>query len=265
MQKTRHGKSIRLILLIVLLLNAAGLGPITAQTPADSALITPRRVVLIRSAALTKEFPNSKRAVVRYPLVKGLDNGPVLRKVQLLLSVKNAFDSTIKDYREDTWLSEFDYKVGYNRNFLLDLTFWQDGVGAYPDTQTKHYLVDLKSGEVIKAGDAFLPDQLPKLITMVDGKLQAEIRTIIRGLSNDKDTNAEEKESLKSSFDELRFKEEDLNDFSVSDRGITFLFDAGFPHVIEALEPKGRYFFSFAQLQPYLRSDGPLAVFRTGK
>ncbi|HYJ45883.1 MAG TPA: hypothetical protein VEV81_04655, partial [Pyrinomonadaceae bacterium] len=60
---------------------------------------------------------------------------------------------------------------------------------------------------------------------------------------------------------DVKFKSADLDDFSVGARGITFLYDAGFPHVVQALEPVGRYFFSYAQLKPYIKRDGPLALF----
>jgi len=35
-----------------------------------------------------------------------------------------------------------------------------------------------------------------------------------------------------------------------------------FPHVIKALEPQGRYFFSYKVLGDYIRRDGPLGKFR---
>jgi len=44
--------------------------------------------------------------------------------------------------------------------------------------------------------------------------------------------------------------------------GVTFLYDAGFPHVIQALQPDGRYFFSYAVLRPHIKSSGPLGVFK---
>lgn len=203
--------------------------------------------------------------MVRYPVVKGLDNAAVLQKVQSLLGIKNAFDTTLKEYREDSWLTELDYKVGYNKNYLLDVTFWQSGMGAYPDTQSKHFLINLENGELIKATDAFNPGQLSKLAALVDGRLQSEIRALIQRLGRDKDLRAEDKESFKSTFEELKFKDENLDEFSVNDRGVTFLFDAGFPHAIQAFQPDGRYFFSFSRLQPYIKPDGPLGIFRVGK
>jgi hypothetical protein len=47
--------------------------------------------------------------------------------------------------------------------------------------------------------------------------------------------------------------------FSVSNRGVTFLYDYGFPHVSLALQPEGRYFFSWAELKPFLAPYGKIA------
>ena len=52
-----------------------------------------------------------------------------------------------------------------------------------------------------------------------------------------------------------------MDDLSIYGRGVTFYFDAGFPHVIQALEPDEEYFFSYAELRPYIKRNGPLAVF----
>jgi hypothetical protein len=57
------------------------------------------------------------------------------------------------------------------------------------------------------------------------------------------------------------FKIENLDDCSVGARGITFLYDAGYPHAIQAFEPEGRYFFSYAELKPYIKRDGILGQF----
>lgn len=260
MSKMRLTRLFCLSFLVTVLVSAA-YGQTTRQP--GRAVIEPRRVVLTRTPKVARQFPNRKTAVVRYPMVKGIEDAAVLYKVQKILAVENAFGTTLKEYREDAWLTEFDYRVGYNENYLLDVTFSQSGVGAYPDTHTKHFLIDLKRGSVIKATDAFLSNKLAGLAALVDERLQHEVRATIQRFESDKDSAAD-KETLQSTFAELKFKEENLDEFSVNSRGITFLFDAGFPHAIQALQPDGHYFFPFSKLQPYIRRDGPLGVFRAG-
>ena len=45
------------------------------------------------------------------------------RRVRALLDFKNIFGYSLKEYREDAWLTEFDYVVNHNGNSLLDITF----------------------------------------------------------------------------------------------------------------------------------------------
>jgi hypothetical protein len=239
---------------------------VVAQSPGalaqDRVVIQPRKVVLLRSGKVARNFPERKSAIVRYPIVRGLSDTAVLRRIQNTLAIKNVFDSSLEEYRQDGWLSEFDYKVNYNKNYLLDITFSQSGMGAYPDTQTKHFLINLKTGRVIKADDVFKPDSFATLATMANQKLKAETRERIKEAEADKDSDADQKNSLREQLGQLTSTVENLDEFSISDRGVTFLYDAGFPHVIQALQPDGRYFFSYAELRPYIERNGPLGIFK---
>jgi len=251
----------RLIPCLLLLAGLVCAHAAVASAAPGGATIQRRRIVIVRTGELARRFPERRRAVISYPFVSGLADRAVLRKVRALLDVKNVFDTSIAEYKEDAWLLEFDYKVNYNKNDILDITFWQEGEGAYPDTQHKHFAVSLKTGEVIKASDAFEPASLPRLAEMANAKLRAEIAGQIKVVSEDKEMDAEGESSVKESLEALTFGVENLDEFEVSDEGVTFLYDAGFPHVIQALEPDGRYFFSYEQLAPFVRRGGPLGIF----
>jgi len=217
-------------------------------------------VVIIRRGALIKDFPNKKRATVTYPVISGLKDAQVLDRVQAILQVKNVFDSSIAEYRDDNWLEEFSYKVNYNKNNILDITFTQDGSGAYPDTQTRHFAINLKNGNVIKASDVFVASSLPTLRTMLDGKLQGELKEILESLKDSK-SDPEDVRIASEAQEPQGYTNENLDDFEVGAKGITFLYDAGYPHVIQAFEPNGRYFFSYSELKPFIKRDGPLGQF----
>jgi hypothetical protein len=252
----RLGIIARSLILLLLLVAADGYAalPSFAAVPdgLPRVIIQKRRVVLVRTGKIAREFPEKRRAVVFYPIISGPKDSEVLRKVRAILDFKNIFGSSLAEYRQDAWLTDFDYKVNYNQNYILDITFTQSGIGAYPDTQTKHFAINLRNGELIKAADAFDASSLDTLAALVDKKLQAEVRQI------KKDNSGEDSQDL---FKDVKFKTSDLDDFSISNRGITFLYDAGFPHVVQALEPGGQYFFSYAQLKPHLKRDGSLAMF----
>ncbi|MBV9956998.1 MAG: hypothetical protein JO360_01200 [Acidobacteria bacterium] len=233
-----------------------------AQTLAkdDAVLLEKKTVVLVRPKKLTKDFPERRTAKVSYPLVKGgLSNPAVLNRVRALLQVKSIFDSSLEEYRQDTWLEEFDYTVNYNRNYILDITFIELGSGAYPDSQHKHLAINLKTGKLIKASDIFKPAMMHELAAKVNEKLQAEIQENLKEIATNNDYNAEEKQSLPSLYENLKIETKDLNEFSIGEKGITFLYDAGFAHVVQALQPVGEYFFSYAELAPYLQRKGSAA------
>lgn len=226
----------------------------SASDAVSSVVLQKRRIVLVRRGKFVRDFPERKRAIVNYPVVIGPRNSVVLRKVRALFDFKNIFDTSLAEYRADTWLSEFNYKVNYNRNFILDITFMQEGIGAYPDIHTKHFAINLRNGEVIKVTDAFASSSLDELAALVDKKLQTENQETIRDSGDDKET-------ARDLLKDLKIKASDLQDFSISDKGVTFLYDAGFPHVVRALQPAGEYFFSFAELKSYIKREGPLGVF----
>ncbi|HYO91456.1 MAG TPA: DUF3298 domain-containing protein [Pyrinomonadaceae bacterium] len=239
--------------------------PVTAATsivPADRVVIEKRRVVIVRTGKFVRDFPTRRRAVISYPFIRsGASNAAALRKVRALLQLKNIFDTSIAEYREDTWLDEFDYKVNYNRNFILDITFMQNGTGAYPDGQTRNFAVNLKTGEVIKARDVFKPEALKTLAEMVDRKLQAENKQTLKEMEQDSSLTAEDRSNYQEQFAPLKFEIKNLDDFSINDKGITFLYDAGFPHVIQAIEPVGQYFFSYEELRSFIKPEGLLGIF----
>ncbi|HLN98270.1 MAG TPA: hypothetical protein VK208_07385 [Pyrinomonadaceae bacterium] len=226
---------------------------------ADHATIQRRRIVLVRSNGLVKQFPHKKKATLTYPVIGGL-SGPVLRRVRSMLDFKNIFDYSLQEYRDDTWLDEFSYQVNHNGNYLLDITFMQSGSAAYPDDQSKHFLINLKTGRLVKAADAFQPAGLVPLSILVNRKLQEELKEILEDLNESK-SDPEDIRIAKEAQEPLEFKVEHLNDFSVGDKGVTFLYDAGYPHVIKAFEPDGQYFFSYAELKPYIKPNGPLGQF----
>lgn len=256
-------KRMRPLSLVVLLLLACGTYAQLKHAAANSddrAVVTPRRVVIVRRGALVKDFPGKKTATVTYPVISGLNDPKVLRRVQSILQIKKAFDSSLAEYREDSWLDEFTFKVNYNKNYLLDITFTQSGSGAYPDTHTKHVTINLKNGSIIRASDVFVADKLGSLAALVNRKLQSELKQILKENSGS-NSRAEDTRIIKESQEVLEFTKENLDDFSVGAKGLTFLYDAGYPHAIQAFEPNGRYFFSYSELKPYIKRGGLLGQF----
>ena len=223
----------------------------------DRVRIETKTVTFVRGKK-GQEYPDYKEAIVKYPQVKGLTNPTGLRNVQSAISLKSVFGQSLAELRAEFlaswWLSEIDYTVNYNQNSLLDLTFTISGSGAYPSSSNKHRLVNLKTGKVVKAADVFKRESLSTIATMVNKAMQAEVK---QAIANGDKEGADLRDQLKNQ----RFQTKHLDSFMISDKGITFLYDFGFPHVILALQPSGKYFLSYNQLKAHLKPDGALGVF----
>jgi hypothetical protein len=220
------------------------------------------RVIIEEKVASFKGGKGDARrgAIINYPAVSGLKNSPAVAKVRAALSPQNIFGQSLEEIRsailaDRATIVDASYAINYNKNYLLDITFSvETGGGAYPDNYNIHRLINLKTGEPVKASELFNQAMLKPLAAMVEKQLKAEIKKTI-------DENSKEDPDVDSYFEDKRYQLKDLNNISVDDKGVTFLYDYEFPHVIQALQPEGRFFFSYAQLKPYINPNGLLRPF----
>lgn len=234
------------------------------NTFSQNITITPKKTVYSRK---NQSVPKERKTfTVIYPIVSGSISPTIKKKLENTISYWRVFETTLTENLGDYfWLTDLNYEVNYNKDGILDISLTQEGVGAYPDGQTVDLIINLKTGELIKFEDAFDKKSSAKLARMVNAKLETEkkdiIRRIAKGEFNDSEHSKDEDDSLKEQLSALQFTAESFNGFSVGDKGATFLYDAGFPHVIQALQPDGRYFFSWTELKPFIKRGGLLERF----
>ncbi len=225
----------------------------------QTVVITPKKTVYTRKGKVS--FKEKRTFNVTYPVVSGTISAAARKKLENNISYWRVFETTLQEnLTEYDWLSEAYYKVNYNKNDILDISLTQEGVGAYPDAQTVNKVIDLKTGEQVKFADVFKADSTGEFAKMVNRKLESEKKEIIAGIKADK-TNYSSDEDRKNDtemIDNLTFTAESFDEFSVGDKGVTILYDAGFPHVIQALQPEGRYFFTWAEIGKFIKPDGLL-------
>lgn len=202
------------------------------------------------------------QAVLSYPVVdtKFIPDAAVAKRIVGALSGEPIYGDPIGAMEQnilggDGWLDEASYVVNYNGRYVFDGDFTISGCGAYPDQHTNHVLLNLRTGKTIKATDAFLPGSLKALEAMVKQKVAAAVSTA------KKEHREDLKEGDYSDLFRLDTKINLLDQFSVSDSGVTFLYDWGFPHVAQALEPDGRFFLPFDAVKSFVRKDGALSEF----
>ena len=210
----------------------------------QSVVITSKKVTYKRPKPISEY---KKSFIVTYPKVKAAT--PVLsKKIEMAISYEKNNNLDIKDEINDTqWLEEASYTVNYNKKNILDITLSVEGSGAYPSTYNKTVVVDLKTGNRVKPIDVFT--NLSGLAANCKKAQQAEIKKAIVDIKKE---NPDE-ENPADLFKESNFTVKNLDEFSVSDKGVTFIYNYDFPHVIQALQPDGQYFFTWAQLKPFIK------------
>lgn len=219
----------------------------------QSVTIKPKKTVYKRP----KPIMEGKRTfTVTYPKVSGLS--PALnKKVETNISYAKVMKLDIKDeINEAQWLYEATYDVNYNKNGILDITLSLDGSGAYPSVFNKTVVINLKTGNRVAPADVFT--NLAGLAAMCRKAQLKEIKEAKEEYKKDPDSNGFDGEEY---FKDAKFGVAELSEFTISDKGVTFMYDYGFPHVVLALQPDGQYLFSWNELKPFIKRDGLLGQF----
>jgi hypothetical protein len=225
---------------------------LTVSAASADVTITPRKQTYRRP----KPIADHKRTfTVTWPKVKA-SSVAIARKIEAALSYEKAFDFTIaEETREIQWLESATFQVLYNKGAILCVALSIEGSGAYPDGSTKYVVVDTRTG--MKQTPAMVFTNLNGLAAMVVGDQKKEIAAAIKEIKKDPDLRDPDPSLL---FTDSNFTAEDLNGFSVNAKGVTFHYDYGFPHVIQALQPAGEFTYDWSQMKPYLKAGGLLAA-----
>ncbi len=221
---------------------------------AQSVQVTPRKITYRRPKPLASF---KKTFTVTYPKVKAAT--PALAtKIESAISFQKIFNLNLKEeINEIQWLEEAGYEVGYNARNILSITLTLSGTGAYSSVYSKTAVVDLRTGARVLPADVFI--DLQNLAAQVRSLQREEIRRAAEEYKNDPSTADFDASEY---FERADFTVENLKEFAVGENGVTFTYDYGFPHVALALEPDGTYFFSWAELKPFIKLDGLFGRFR---
>jgi hypothetical protein len=235
---------------IKLILFAAIIGLNCLTVASQTVIITPKKTVYRRPKP---QIDFKRTFTVRRPIAKATTPA-VSKKITAAIGPEKVLELNIREeLNEYQWLEEADYKVLFNQNGVLCMELWMTGTAAYPYSVTKRVVINIASGNTVRPEDVF--KDLPALAKMVRKAQLAEIAAAKKEMKSDPEARPEEL------FSETNFTAEDFKDFSVNAKGVTFYYDYGFPHVLQALQPDGEFHFSWTQLKPFVRSDGLLARF----
>lgn len=228
---------------------------LSVTVSAQSVKVTPEKVTYKRKGA---NLPDHKRTfTVRYPRFSGLPSATT-ETLKNSVDYWKLFETTLDENLDDfMWLERFDYKVTYNKSFVLGIELMMEGSGAYPDGSVKHLVVDLRSGKRVFVDDVFA--DVPGLLVKIDKAQKAEIAREVANVR--KESGAEDAAELKRMIKENGYSASKFGEFSLNEAGVVFYYDYGFPHAIQALEPPGTYFFSWRSLRGHIKRGGLLGKF----
>lgn len=195
---------------------------------------------------------------INYPKVRAAT--PALsKKIEAAISYRSVLGLKLnEELRTNQWLQGADYEVFYNKNGVLSMSLFMEGSGAYPSSTTKYVVVDLQTG--MRATPAMAFSNTAGLLALVKRAKNKEVAQAISEIKKDKENNEEHPEELFT--ESAKYHPVKLDQYTVSDKGLTFHHDYDFAHVIQALQPPGEFFFSWAQLKPYIKAGGLLSRFK---
>jgi hypothetical protein len=224
-----------------------------APAAAQSVLITPKKVTYTRPKPMSEY---KKTFTITYPKIKA--SRPALsKKIEATLSYsKNLGLNINEELREIQWLEEADFEVSYNAKGILTITLSMNGTAAYPDGTSKTLVVDLQTGNRVRPIDVFT--NLNGLAAMIKRAQKAEVSKALKEIKEDPENKDVDPAQL---FEGTNFTAKHLDEFEVNDKGVTFIYDYGFVHAVQALQPEGRFAFTWDQLRPYIKRSGLLARF----
>ena len=229
-----------LILIALAIPGTHNQSPAKASTD-DHAIVTPRRI----ERTIGRGEDRQTTVMIR-PVVKGLPE-PFLKRIRKEFELKKVLGQYYEFYK-DHELFGLDYRVTYNQHYILAITFsWN----AYFAEHRKGMTFDLRNGSLIKPQDLFRDDEVAGLVKLIDQKLQAELEQILHDYKGPLDLNY----LLKDLAPPLRGTFDDLVEFALNDKGITFFYYAGYHHTLARFEPKGRYFFKYSEIKSFLKPN----------
>ena len=221
--------------------------------------IVPQEKKYTRTGADVPDF--KKDFTVRKPVIKTKLDQDVRDHIEDAIDFWRAFEMDLNESLTDyTWLESFDHEVLYNANDLLSIQLTAEGSAAYPSTAHRWVTVDTRTGEILIIDDLFTQETQPGLLKLINQKMIANEAAAIKEDPEVgealKDQRGAYDEDIQPRAGKLDF--DDISGFFITEKGVTFVYDYGFPHVMLALEPSGRYEFTFAELKPFVASGSLL-------
>lgn len=188
-------------------------------------------------------------AVLEWPLIAGEEGDRAVEAMNLALSWEavtgESLEETIEVFsRMQRGHTGSDFTVNHNAGGILDITARVEFLGAYPSTGYRHFCFDVSTGRTVRFSELLRPGGSEALAGVLDSMLQVNIA-------------AEAAYSLldPGMYEGHSFGVENLERFSITEEGVWFHYEFGFPHAVMAAEPDGELFIPAGRVVPLLSKE----------
>lgn len=213
--------------------------PVTFGDGTDQAVVGARDEVWKRANADKGAGPDIQ---ISLPVVWVAD--PALQqKLDLALAPEVLLDQPRAEVEADGWVDKVHFDKTYGKKGLLSLTVTIEGSGAYPDAIEKHVVIDLKTGATLGAeqwGDS------AAFVQRADRVIQSRVRKV------------RDDPEMADLVTGAAFTAENMATYHLTDKGVVFTYDFGFPHAVLAAEPDGEVLLPWSNAHEALVADSPL-------
>jgi hypothetical protein len=203
----------------------------------------------------------------KQPLITGKQPERILRKIRNALDLETALGHTIESLIEQLHEKDdqgksvptffhinIDYEEGYNANNILSFTYleFNDRPGKY---RTHHcpIVIDLKTGNVVKAEDLFRPNLTQALSRMVKLRFQKTLKAHVDEVKSE----FPEVEDYYDWFKEALAQASLIDSFTVNEQGVTFEYAYGMSPIYPEFDIE-TVTFSYEELKKYVNPKGIL-------
>jgi|GEM_PF-3968853 len=186
-------------------------------------------------------------------------------KIKLLdfgyqIDVYNQSTKELLNYYQASWdennngYSGLSYEVVFNNDKVLSLKSKLSHLGAYPDDSFSYYNFNLNNQSLITISDLYKPYGFGPIKIRIHDAIKSRITKVKNEITGP------DKEPILNWIDESFNPAAETFDYQyiITEFGITYIVDYGFPRVIQRYEPDHEIFIPYDELSDYLSKDGPL-------
>ncbi|HEX7666767.1 MAG TPA: hypothetical protein VF407_19700 [Polyangiaceae bacterium] len=211
-------------------------------------------VVKSRRVTIKSDTPGTTASAGFLPVVEG----PEAARIMPNLTFKALIGDDETELVGGT-ITALDFEVVLDDARLLTIAITEDTMGAYPSSNVLTDSFDWTTGKKI-GGEAFAADKKAKLVKLLDKRVhdawKAKKAELLKTKPQPNECGPDiAKESMDGNGPS--FTAAMLDGVSATKDGVTFDFDFGFPHVIQACSPEVDLSLPWADVKAFVDPKGP--------